>query len=124
MIVRVAEAVCVSPAVALPVALKTNVPRGALPLVMIFRVALPGATTVTGVNMALVPVGSPLTARLTGPLKLPWEETETAYVVEEPRLTLRELGLMARPKSGGGLTTRVAEVVRAVEPLVPLIVSW
>ena len=44
--------------------------------------------------------------------------------MDEPRLTVREPGLIARPKSGGGLTTRVAEVVRVVEPLVPPTVSW
>ena len=125
LIVRVAVAVCGSPAVALPVTLKPDVPRGALPLVIV-RVVLPGALSVAvaDVKVALVPIGRSLTVRLTDPLKPPWEETETVYVVEEPRLTLREPGLIARPKSGGGLTMRVAEVVRVVEPLVPLIVSW
>ncbi len=97
-------------------------PRGALLLVVILRVALPGATTEVGVKLALAPFGRPLTLRLTDPLKLPWDEAETVYVVEEPRLMLRELGLIPSEKSGGGLTTRVAEVVCVVEPLVPLIV--
>ena len=116
--------VCVGVAVvALPVTVRTKVPRGALLLVAILSVALPGEATAAGVKLALVPGGRPLTARLTDPVKLPWEETETVYVVEEPRLMVRELGLIARPKSGGGLTTSVAKVVCVVEPLVPLIVS-
>lgn len=124
LIARVAEAVCVRVGVALPVTVKTKVPRGALLLVVIVRVALPGATSLAGAKVAYVPVGRPLAVRPTDPLKLPWTETETVYVVDEPRLMLREPGLIARPKSGGGLTMRVAEVVRVVEPLVPLIVSW
>ena len=110
-------------AVALPVTVRAKVPRGALLTVVILSVALPGATTEVGVKLAFVPLGRPLILRLTEPLKLPWDETETVYVVEEPRLMLRELGLIASPKSGAGLTTRVAEVVCVVEPLVPLIVS-
>ena len=77
LIVTVAEAVCGSPAVALPVTLKPNVPRGALPLVVIVRVVLPGALSVADVKVALVPIGRSLTVRLTDPLKPPWEETET-----------------------------------------------
>ena len=125
MSVRVAEMVCVGVAVvALPVTSRTKVPRGALLLVVILSVVVPpAATTEAGAKLALVPGGRPLTVRLTDPVKLPWDKTETADVVEEPRLMLRELGLIARPKSGGGLTTSVARVVCVVEPLVPLIVS-
>ncbi len=119
--VSVAVALCtvVAP---VPVTVRTKVPRGALRLVVILRVALPGATTEVGVKLALAPLGRPLTLRLTDPLKLPWDETETVYAVDEPRLILRELGLMVSEKSGGGLTTSVAGTVRVVEPLVPLTV--
>ena len=119
--VRVIGTVCV--AVALPITVRVKVPRGALLVVVIWSVALPGATTEVGVKLAFVPLGRPLRLRLTEPLKLPWDESETAYVVEEPRLMLREMGLIASPKSAAGLTTRVAGVVRVVEPLVPLTVS-
>jgi len=76
--VSVTETVRVGIAVAVPVTLKTKVPRGALLLVVILSVALPGATTEAGAKLAVVPVGRPLTVRLTDPAKLPWDETEIA----------------------------------------------
>ena len=77
LVVRVTEAVCVSPAGPLPVTVRGKVPRDALLLVVIVRVALPEPTSVAGVKVALVPVGRPRTARPTDPLKPPWEDTET-----------------------------------------------
>jgi hypothetical protein len=41
------------------------------------RVEDPGATTVAGVNVEVVPAGRPLTDRLTLPPKPPLEPTET-----------------------------------------------
>ena len=74
--VSVAVALCMVVAL-VPVTVRTKVPRGALLLVVILSVALPGATTEVGVKLVLAPFGRPLTLRLTNPLKLPWRETET-----------------------------------------------
>ena len=77
LIVRVTEAVCVGATGPLPVTVRGKVPRGALRLVVIVRVALPEPTSMAGAKVALVPVGRPRTARLTDSLKPPWEDTET-----------------------------------------------
>ena len=58
--VSVAVALCMVVA-PVPVTVRTKVPRGALRLVVILRVALPGATTEVGVKLALAPFGRPLT---------------------------------------------------------------
>jgi hypothetical protein len=99
-----------------------NVPTALFEPVVTWRVVLPDAVTVLGVKLALAPLGRPDAENETAPTNPPTAETETAYDVLLPFLTVRELGLTASAKSGGGggaSTIRVTITERVRAPLDP-----
>jgi hypothetical protein len=77
-----------------------------------------------GLNAAVVRLGCPATLRLTEPAKPFSLFTVMAYVVLEPRLTVRDVGVADSVKSGAAAcTTSCTDVVCVSEPLVPVIVT-
>jgi hypothetical protein len=52
-----------------PVIVSVEVPAGVVPLVVTDSVVAPEPLTVEGAKLAVVPVGSPVTLKLTAPLK-------------------------------------------------------
>ena len=86
--------------------------------VLTVTVVEPLPETVSGLKVALAPVGSPDRLKLTVPLKPFSEVVVTLYVELLPASTLREAGVELIWKSGDVCTVRVAEVLWLSEPLV------
>ena len=107
-----------------PVTVNVLLPFFALPLVeaVSFEVMLlPLIETDVGFTPRLSPVLAPLVARATLPVNPFAGVTVTVYLALPPRFTDCEAGEMLTLKEGcaGWLMTRLAEVVRTSEPLVP-----
>ena len=62
-----------------------------------------------GENEAVVPVPRPETLSATGEVNPPDRWMSTLYVLEDPRVTLPLNGETVNEKSGGAVTTTVAE---------------
>ena len=80
----------------------------------IVRTELPGGVTDFFENVAVAPAGRPATESATGDAKPPVPLTETVYVVDWPRATVRVPGVTASVKSadgGAGATTSVTPAV-------------
>jgi hypothetical protein len=75
-----------------------------------------------GLNDAAAPDGSPLELSETEPVKPAAGVTDTAYVVDEPLVTVLLAGVAESEKSGAE-TTSVTFVLCVSEPLVPVIVT-
>jgi len=87
-----------------PVTVTMAVPVAAVPVAVSVSVLLP----VVGfaLNVAVTPLGSPDTARLTLPANPPWGITEMVDVPEVPETTVRAAGEAPMLKPGAGLTVR------------------
>ena len=83
-----------------PVMVTVELPKGVVALVVIVIVeVVPGAIE-AGLNETVAPAGSPLTVRLTAPLKPFRAPTPTLVRVLPPTFTFCELGVADRVKSG------------------------
>ena len=103
-----------------PVIVSVKVPRVVVLSVLTVSVAV--AEVGFGLNVAVAPLGRPLTLSVTAWLKLPEGVTVTPNVVLDPRLTVREAGEADREKSGA-CTIRVTVVVCVRVPLAPVMVK-
>ena len=94
-------------------------------LVFMFSVAEPGAFTELELNVAVTPVGAPLTLSATAPLKPFTTPTLTVELPLPPAFTVREVGDADTVKSGGGGTVTCKDTLAVCDrlPLVPVIVS-
>src|SRR5215470_175039 len=95
------------------------VARGVDDVVRTRRTVLPGVPTGFAVNVAVAPVGNPLTENETAPAKPPTEDVVIVYDAVWPRVSVTEDGLALSTKSRA-VTDSVTVAVRLVEPLVPL----
>ena len=87
-----------------------------------FKVAVPEPATDEGLNVAVHPMGKPLTLRATAPLKPPVAVIVTVGVTHPPGETVTVLGITEIAKSGWA-TTRVTLTEWEIAPLVPVMVS-
>jgi hypothetical protein len=105
--VKLYEAVWVAEA-PVPVTVMELVPVGVVLDVATVMVAVPPAVTVVGLKVTVVPLGSPDAPRLidwADPLVTAVVMVEVVVVVDEPRVTVPELGVVVIEKSlvGGGV---------------------
>lgn len=108
---------CVRPP-PLPVIVRVRVPFCPFFIVLTVNTDVPEPSSDAGLKVAVVREGSPVTVRFTGPENAAPAVTVTVYVVELPRLIVRDAGVAAIVKSP--LTTSVTFAVRVRGPLVPL----
>jgi hypothetical protein len=106
-----------------PVTVKVVVPTVAVLAAVSVRVLVP--VVVAGLNTALTPVGKPLAANDTLPVKPPTGVIVMVVVPLPPVLIARLAGFAESAKSGGGgfTTVRLIAVVRISPPPVPVIVT-
>src|SRR5439155_1538022 len=83
------------------------------------------AVTVAGLNVAVVPAGRPVADRVTVWAVPEATAVETVVVVDEPCVTVPEVGLSDREKSlvAGGVTVSAYDVVCVCEVPVPVTVT-
>jgi len=99
---------------------RVKVPVGVLRMVLTFKVEEPDVMD-EGLKLAFARRGSPLTLKLTVPLKPEPGVTLTVQRALEPRETVALEGVTATEKSA--LTTSVTLAVCVIAPLVALIVN-
>ena len=110
-----------------PVIVSVYVPALAPLAVLILRVDVPEPVTDGGVNLAVLPLGRPVTVRVTVELNPFKAVTVTVVDVEPARFTVRFVELTAKLKSpggaGGAVTTSVTDLECVRLPLVPVTVT-
>lgn len=83
-----------------PVTVSVKAPAGVDVEVVTDRVELPEPATEVGLKAPVAPPGNPLTLKLTAPVKPPDGVTVAVYEAPAPAVTVCELGVAERVKSG------------------------
>ena len=108
-----------------PVMVSVRFPTAALLPTLTVRVDVPEPVTEVGLKLAVTRVPNPLTLRFTAPANPPDPVIVTVYVVDVPRVTVREAGdaEIVKLGFGAGFTTSVTVAECTRLPLVPVMVK-